>query len=78
VQGREIYYFSIFQVCKLNVQQLNSINSKLGAEALSAVLFLYHEVLKHGSGLPLDAVREKQLRYLPKVLKKEEVLSAIA
>ncbi len=37
VQGREIYYFSIFQVCKLNVQQLikTSMNSDMQREFAS-------------------------------------------
>ena len=46
-------------------------------QALSALLFLYREVLKEDLERPLDAVRAKQPKRLPTVLTKEEVLKVI-
>ncbi|MDY7078945.1 MAG: phage integrase N-terminal SAM-like domain-containing protein, partial [Chloroflexota bacterium] len=46
-------------------------------QALSALLFLYHEVLETDPG-PLDAVRAKNPKRLPVVLTKEEALTVIA
>jgi integrase len=46
-------------------------------QALSALLFLYRKVLKQELGMPIDAVRAKQTRYLPTVLTKEEALAII-
>jgi site-specific recombinase XerD len=46
-------------------------------QALSALLFLYREVLKQELDLPVDAIRAKRSRYLPTVLTKEEVLAVI-
>jgi len=45
-------------------------------QALSALLFLYREVLRQELDLPVDAVRARS-RYLPTVLTKEEVLGMI-
>jgi integron integrase len=46
-------------------------------QALSALLFLYREVLKQELDLPVDAIRAKRSCYLPTVLTKEEVLAVI-
>jgi site-specific recombinase XerD len=46
-------------------------------QALSAILFLYKEVLKQDLDLQVDAVRAKRSRYVPTVLTKEEVLTII-
>jgi integron integrase len=46
-------------------------------QALSAVLFLYKEVLRQELDLQVDAVRAKQSRYIPTVLSREEVLEII-
>jgi integron integrase len=46
-------------------------------QALSALLFLYREVLKLELDSPVDAIRAKRSRYLPTVLTKEEVLAVI-
>lgn len=46
-------------------------------QALSALLFLYREVLKQELDSPVDALRAKRSRYLPTVLTKEEVLAVI-
>jgi site-specific recombinase XerD len=43
-------------------------------QALSAILFLYKEVVKQELDLRVDAVRAKKSRYVPTVLIKEEVL----
>jgi integron integrase len=43
-------------------------------QALSAILFLYREVLQEELNLNLDAVRAKRPRYLPTVLTVDEVL----
>lgn len=45
--------------------------------ALSAVLFLYKEVLKQELDLRVDAVRAKRSRYVPTVLTREEILTII-
>jgi integron integrase len=53
-----------------------AVNEKVAAstqnQALSALLFLYREVLKKDLG-PIDALRAKKTRRLPTVLTKEEV-----
>lgn len=46
-------------------------------QALSAILFLYREVLKQELDLKIDAVRAKRSRYLPTVLTKEDVFAII-
>ncbi|NES96751.1 MAG: integron integrase, partial [Desertifilum sp. SIO1I2] len=46
-------------------------------QALSAVLFLYKEVLKQELDLRVDAVRAKRSRYVPTVLTREEILTII-
>ena len=46
-------------------------------QALSALLFLYREVLHLELDLNLDAVRAKRSRYLPTVLTPEEVKAVI-
>lgn len=47
-------------------------------QALGALLFLYHEVLKKDLERPLDAVRAKKPKRLPTVLTKEEVQRVLA
>jgi integron integrase len=47
-------------------------------QALSAILFLYQEVLHKDLERPLDAVRVKQPKRLPTVLTKEEVQRVLA
>ncbi|WP_198931481.1 MULTISPECIES: site-specific integrase [Desertifilum] len=47
-------------------------------QALSAVLFLYKEVLKQELDLRVDAVRAKRSRYVPTVLTREEILTITA
>jgi site-specific recombinase XerD len=42
-------------------------------QALSALLFLYEQVLKQELGAQLDAIRAKRSEYLPTVLTPEEV-----
>ena len=44
-------------------------------QALSAILFLYREVLRQELDASIDAVRAKQPRYLPTVLTLDEVRS---
>ena len=46
-------------------------------QALSALLFLYREVLKKDLERPIDSVRAKRPKRLPTVLTKEEVLKVI-
>jgi integron integrase len=46
-------------------------------QALSALLFLYREVLKLELNAPVNALRAKRSRYLPTVLTKEEVIEVI-
>ena len=46
-------------------------------QALSAILFLYREVLRQELDASIDAVRAKQPRYLPTVLSKDEVRAVI-
>ncbi|MBW4541379.1 MAG: integron integrase [Myxacorys chilensis ATA2-1-KO14] len=46
-------------------------------QALSAILFLYREVLRQELDASIDAVRAKQSRYLPTVLTKDEVRDVI-
>ncbi len=47
-------------------------------QALSALLFLYREVLKKELDFPIDSVRAKRPKRLPTVLTKEEVHKVIA
>ncbi len=47
-------------------------------QALSAILFLYQEVLHKDLDRPLDAVRAKKPKRLPTVLTKEEVQQVLA
>ncbi|OQA19254.1 MAG: Tyrosine recombinase XerD [Chloroflexi bacterium ADurb.Bin360] len=47
-------------------------------QALSALLFLYREVLRQGLDYPINAVRAKQSQHLPEVLTKAEVRQVIA
>jgi len=47
-------------------------------QALSALLFLYREVLRKGLDLPLELVWAKRPKRLPTVLTKEEVRQVIA
>ena len=46
-------------------------------QALSALLFLYRDVLKSSLDLHIDAIRAKRPKRLPTVLTKEETLKAI-
>ncbi len=46
-------------------------------QALSALLFLYRQVLEQPLALPIDAVRARLSRYLPTVLTPEEVNAVI-
>ena len=46
-------------------------------QALSALLFLYRDVLKMPLDLPIDAIRAKRPKRLPTVLTKEETLKVI-
>lgn len=46
-------------------------------QALSALLFLYWEVLRIELNSPVDAIRAKRPRYLPTVLTKEEAFEII-
>jgi integrase len=46
-------------------------------QALSALLFLYRDVLKTPLDLPIDAIRAKKPKRLPTVLTKEETLTVI-
>jgi integron integrase len=46
-------------------------------QALSALLFLYREVLRSELDAPIDAIRAKRPRYLPTVLTQEEVFEVI-
>jgi site-specific recombinase XerD len=47
-------------------------------QALSAILFLYQEVLHQDLERPLDAVRAKKPKRLPTVLTKEEAQQVLA
>jgi site-specific recombinase XerD len=51
-----------------------NISASTQNQALSAISFLYKEVLKQELDLQVDAVRAKRSRYIPTVLTKEEVL----
>lgn len=46
-------------------------------QALNAIVFLYHEVLKQDIGLNIDAVRAKRCRTLPTVLTKAETQTVL-
>ena len=46
-------------------------------QALSALLFLYRDVLKTPLDFPVDAIRAKKPQRLPMVLTKEETLRVI-
>jgi integron integrase len=58
-----------------------AVNQKVAAstqnQALSAILFLYKDVLKQDLDLKVDAVRARKSKYLPTVLTKDEVLAII-
>jgi site-specific recombinase XerD len=47
-------------------------------QALSAILFLYRQVLRQDLDASINAVRAKQSRYLPTVLTKDEVRAVIS
>ena len=69
--GKEIEEFLTHLAVEENVA------SSTQNQALSAVLFLYKEVLKQELDLKVDAVRAKRSRYVPTVLTREEVLAII-
>ena len=69
--GKEIEEFLTYLAVEENVA------ASTQNQALSAVLFLYKEVLKQELDLQVDAVRAKRSRYVPTVLTKEEVLAII-
>ena len=46
-------------------------------QAINALLFFYHEVLKQGLEQPIDAFRAERPQRLPKVLTPEETRKAI-
>jgi integron integrase len=60
----------------LAVQQ--NVAASTQNQALSALLFLYRDVLKTPLDLPIDAIRAKKPKRLPTVLTKEEALIVIA
>jgi integron integrase len=47
------------------------------SQALSAILFLYQQVLKHDIGWPHDVVRAKQPQRLPVILTRDEVAAVL-
>jgi hypothetical protein len=47
---------------------LGKVSASTQNQALSALLFLYREVLKQELDLPVDAIHAKRSRYLPTVL----------
>lgn len=69
--GKEIEEFLTYLAVEENVA------ASTQNQALSAILFLYKEVLKQELDLQVDAVRAKRIRYVPTVLTKEEVLPFI-
>jgi site-specific recombinase XerD len=46
-------------------------------QALSALFFLYRDVLNTPFDLPIDTIRDKKPKHVPTVLTKEEVLTVI-
>jgi integron integrase len=69
--GKEIEEFLTYLAVEENVA------ASTKNQALSAILFLYKEVLRQDLDLQVDAVRAKRSRYVPTVLTREEVLSII-
>jgi integron integrase len=69
--GKEIEEFLTYLAIQENVA------ASTQNQALSAILFLYKEVLRQDLDLQVDAVRAKRSRYVPTVLTREEVLSII-
>jgi site-specific recombinase XerD len=69
--GKEIEEFLTYLAVEENVA------ASTQNQALSAILFLYKEVLKQELDLQVDAVRAKRSRYVPTVLTREEVLAII-
>jgi integrase len=69
--GKEIEEFLTYLAVEENVA------ASTQNQALSAILFLYKEVLQQELDLQVDAVRAKRSRYVPTVLTREEVLAII-
>lgn len=69
--GKEIEEFLTYLAVHENVA------ASTQNQALSAILFLYKEVLRQELDLQVDSVRAKRSRYVPTVLTKEEVLAII-
>jgi len=69
--GKEIEEFLTYLAVHENVA------ASTQNQALSAILFLYKEVLRQELDLQVDSVRAKRSRYVPTVLTKEEVLAVI-
>ncbi len=69
--GEEINAFLIHLVVKGNVV------ASTQNQALSALLFLYREILNQELDLKLDSVRAKQIRHLPTVPTVEEARAVI-
>ncbi len=67
--GKEIEEFLTYLAVHENVA------ASTQNQALSAILFLYKEVLRQELDLQVDSVRAKRSRYVPTVLTKEEVLA---
>ena len=59
------------------IGQVSNVAASTQNQALSAILFLYKEVLQQELELQVDAVRAKRSRYVPTVLTREEVLAII-
>jgi site-specific recombinase XerD len=55
----------------------DKVSASTQNQSLSALLFLYREVLHQELDLQLDAIRAKRSRYLPTVLTVEEVKAVI-
>jgi integrase len=60
----------------LAVQQKGATSTQ--HQALSALLFLYRDVLNTPLDFPIDAIRAKKPKRLPTVLTKDETLNVIA
>jgi site-specific recombinase XerD len=69
--GKEIEEFLTYLAIEENVA------ASTQNQALSAILFLYKEVLRQDLDLQVDAVRAKRSRYVPTFLTREEVLLII-
>jgi site-specific recombinase XerD len=69
--GKEIEEFLTYLAVEENVA------ASTQNQALSAILFLYKEVLQQELDLQVDVVRAKRSRYVPTVLTREEVLAII-